>query len=77
MFERDSWNSVLGVESEHPGLLVGLDHVDVESVTLDVLLGHCKVDDNSRLDLVNKSQSLVWDEPRRIKIRRGHIQAIM
>ena len=34
---------------------VGLEHVDVDVITLDVLLGHGKVHDNSRLDLVNKS----------------------
>lgn len=75
MFERNSWNSVLGVQSEHPGLLVGLDHVDVEGVTLNVLLSHGKVHDNSCLDLVNQSQPLVWDEPRRMRIRRGNIQS--
>ena len=72
MFERNCRYSVVGVEPEHPGLLVGLDHVDVEGVAPYILLGHRKVRDNSRLYLVNKTQSLVWDEPVRVKVGYNH-----
>ena len=36
IFKRNCWDSVLGVKSEHLGLLVGLGHVDIERITLDV-----------------------------------------
>ena len=68
MFERNCRYSVVSVESEHPGLLVGLDHVDVKGVAPDIFLCHSKVRDNSRFYLVNKTQPLVWDEPVRVKL---------
>lgn len=57
------------MKSEHLGLLVGLGHVDIERITLDVLLGHRKVHNNSHLDLVNKSQSFGWDKTRKMKVK--------
>ena len=69
IFKRNCWDSVLGVKSEHLGLLVGLGHVDIERITLDVLLGHRKVHNNSNLDLVNKSQSFGWDKTRKMKVK--------
>ena len=66
MFERKCGDIVLGVELVHAGLPVALNHVDVDVVALEILLGHREVQNYSRLDSVNKSQPLEWDEPRRI-----------
>ena len=73
VFERKCGDIILGVELVHAGLLVALNHVDVDVVALEILLSHREVHDDSRLDLVNKSQPLEWDEPRRIiKFRYLH-----
>ena len=66
MFKGQYWYIILGVELEHPGLLVRLDHVDVEGVALELLVEHCEVHDDSGLDLVNESQPLERNEPERI-----------
>ena len=66
VFERKCGDIILGVELVHACLPVALDHVDVDVVALEILLSHREVHNDSRLDLVNKSQPLEWNEPRRI-----------
>ena len=69
VFERKCWDIILGVELVHAGLLVPLrpiQYIDVDVVALVIFLGHRKVHYVSSLDLVNKSQPLEWDKPRRI-----------
>ena len=66
MFKGQYWYIILGVQLEHPGLLVRLDHVDVEGVALELLVEHREVHDDSGLDLVNKFQTLERNEPERI-----------
>ena len=66
LFERKCGDIVLGVELVHASLPVALNHVDVDVVALVIPLGHSEVHNDSRLDSVNQSQPLEWDEPRRI-----------
>ena len=74
MFKGQYWYIILGVELEHPDLLVRLDHVDVEGVALELLVEHREVHDDSGLDLVNKFQTLERNEPERIiKLHQSYV----
>ena len=64
VFDRKCGDIVLGVELVHASLPVALNHIDVDVGALVIPLGHRKVHNASRLDLVGKSQPLEWDEPK-------------